>query len=339
MSGTFKSLIKENIAPYGKNTLNFTKNGATAYRLHIPPHMKAPTGNPLYTFGAISDVHCYGVSSYSGDTTANEDYARALQYLRDHCDFTVICGDMTCYGTNNGDLDKWLEITNANKGSMPVYGMCGNHEWWGSSMTDAIMQQYTGHNIWYSFTHGNDVFIMCGMASSDYVFTDASIQWLQSTLEANRNKRCFLFCHGQINGYAGDPTSIYPFNILGNTHGATFISLLQHYKNTIYFHGHSHILYSSQTFTQNSNPQVPNCIIDTHLGIYSVHIPSLAIPIDITSGSRVVKADQSQGYVIDVFENKVVLKGRNFVTGKFEGTAWYCLDTTLKDIPANSFGG
>jgi len=336
MSGTFKSLIKENVAPYGKTTLKFNRNGATQYELHLPPQMIAQSGNPLYKFGAISDVHCYAVSSYSGDTTANTDYARALQYFRNTCDFTVICGDLTCYGMTNGDLAKWKEITDANKGSMPVYGMCGNHEWWGSpTPTNEIMQTYTGHNIWYSFTQGDDVFIMCGMASSSYVFTSESIQWLQSILETNRNKRCFLFCHGQINGYAGDPTSIYPFNILGNAEGATFISLLQHYKNTIFFHGHSHILYSSQTFTQNND--VPNCIIDTHLGIYSVHIPSLAIPIDITSGSRVVVPAESQGYEIDVFSDKVVLKGKNFVTGKYEGTAWYCLDTTLKTIEANSF--
>lgn len=334
MSGIFKDLIAENCAPSGVDRIGFYRDGIKEYELHIPEHMKAPTGTKLYSFGAISDIHTFSDNSYTNDITANDDYIRALGFYKNNVDFLCICGDLTCYGTS--DLSHYKTLTDQNKGTLSVYAMAGNHEWWGSGITDEIMQEYTGHPIYYSFSHNEDVFIMCGVARNDSTqFTQEELQWLYETLEANRNKRCFLFCHPMIIGYSGDPTSIYPFNMIRDTYGQVFISLLQHYKNTIYFHGHSHILFESQKYTQSNN--IPNCIIDKHLGIYSVHIPSLAIPIDITSGYRAVQSEQSQGYVIDVYDNEILLKGKNFIKDKYISTGIYKLNTHITPIEEGTY--
>ena len=349
MTEAYKGFIPENCAPPGCSSIGlYDEKGIRRGGIRVPARMRAPKGKRLYSFGVVSDVHTYATASYAGDTTANDDFAKALAYYSDlynkgTLDFLAICGDLTCYGNSlrqqnepRTDLDRYLSLVSAPGVTVPIYAMAGNHEWWGSAVDDATMERYTGHPLSYSFPYRNDLFIMCGMASASYAFTDDSVAWLKSVLEENRNRRCFLFCHGPALGFSGDPTGIYPFDILGNAAGATFLDLLGHYTNTVYFHGHSHILYASQDFTQNHSPQIPNCIYDDHLGVHSVHIPSLAIPIDIASGSRVVVPGESQGYVVDVYENEILLRGRDFVKDQFVPTAQYKLDTTLKSIDANT---
>ena len=349
MTGIFKSLIPENCCPVGATEIEFVQDGVNKYSLKCPARMLTPSSGRLYSFGALSDIHTFATTSYTSDTTANTDFENALSFFSGlyndgEVDFVAICGDLTCYGNQTrqatapiSDLERYKSIVTAQGVTVPIYAMAGNHEWWnGTTVTDALMQTYTGHDICYTFTKGDDVFVMCGMASSSYVFTAETIAWLSNVLETNRNKRCFVFCHGPILGYSGDPTRIYPFDILGNEHGATFIQLLQHYTNCIYFHGHTHILFSSQSFTQNHDPQIPNCIYDQHLGIHSIHIPSLAIPIDITTGERVVVPSKSQGYLVDVYANKIVLRGRDFVNNKWVAVSQYQLDTVLNTIPSIS---
>lgn len=46
---------------------------------------------------------------------------------------------------------------------------------------------------------------------------------------------------------------------------------------------------------------------------------------------------ESEGYVVDVYEKYIVLRGRDFVKGEFLPIATYCLDTTLQTIEANAF--
>ena len=110
-------------------------------------------------------------------------------------------------------------------------------------------------------------------------------------------------------------------------------NLMNHYKNVIFFHGHSHLRFGLQTRTNLAN-------IDEKYGRYSVHIPSLAVPRtgDITgANSREDLYTESEGYVVDVYQNHIVLRGRDFVKEEFLPIATYCLDTTLQTIKANTF--
>lgn len=318
MSGKYKGFISQNCSLPNINTIGiYDGNGNRKGTIKVPTRMQAPTGNKLYSFGVGADAHTFLNASYTEGTTANEDFIRALNWYKTVADFLCLCGDLVSYGL--ADLPYYKQLVDENSGNMPVYPIAGNHEYWGDTVTSDILETYTGHPLCYTFEYGNDVFIMCGSASADYQFTTEILQWLYETLETNRNKRCFLFVHAPILGYSGDPTNLYPFDMLSGTTGEVFQNLLRHYKNTIYFHAHTHILYESQTFTQNND--ISNCIYDNSLGIHSIHIPSLAIPIDVTSGSRVVVSEKSQGYLVDVYENEILLKGRDFIEEKYIATA------------------
>jgi len=91
-----------------------------------------------------------------------------------------------------------------------------------------------------------------------------------------------------------------------------------------------------QNYLQGLNPPLP-ANYDFTDGVHSVHIPSTSVCRDISSGDREDLTVTSQGYLMDVYENHIVLKGRDFVKGGFVPIANYCLDTTPQTIPAGTF--
>lgn len=175
---------------------------------------------------------------------------------------------------------------------------------------------------------------MVGIASAtvDSVFMEGTLQWLYETLEANRNKRCFLFEHILLPGDSGDILALYPYTKLASTEGKVFQSLLRHYKNVVFFHGHSHMRFSMQQYGMTAN-------YSNAFARHSVHIPSCAVPRDDVDGDGVYDTinAESEGYVVDVYENGIHLRGRDFVKGEFLPIASYWLDTTLQHVEAGTY--
>lgn len=282
----------------------------------------------LYSFGALSDVHIVY-------TTATSDFQKALTYLNDDIDvaFTCICGDLTDDGTAE-QLAQYKAVVDEYSSDTPVYAIAGNHEAYdGTPVTTEKIQPYTGQPFYYSFLHGDDVFIMCGCytATAGNIFTTAELQWLYETLESNRDKRCFVFQHVFPWGDSGNPNDAYAYgDLFAGTQGDVFKSLMQHYKNTVFFHGHSHTKFYLQEVDEKAN-------YSDALGYRSIHIPSLAVPRDIVgSGLSNIYAD-SEGYVVDVYENGIHLRGRDFVKGEFLPIASYWIDTTLQTVEAGTY--
>ena len=343
----YTHFIPENIAPTGAKEIG-VYNSAGKRVASIPLGRLAPySGQKRYSFCALADIHL----TYD---TANTDFQRALTFAESNCDFTCIAGDLTSTGsitegaTNEMALYKSI-VTNYAK-TKPVYAISGNHETsYGTYITDDRIQPYTGNGLYYSFTKGNDVFIMLGYYGayhetnggwrSDEFLSVQEIQWLYRTLEANRNKRCFIFQHVLPHEHGvGNANGLYQsaliFNTKDNGIGQSFINLLRHYKNTIFFHGHSHIRFGLQELDEKANYSDVN-------GYRSVHIPSLSVPREMANGSLSYAYAESEGYVVDVYDNCIVLNGRDFIDNDADGhcipIATYKIDTTLQTIEANTF--
>ena len=331
----FTALIPQNTAPNGVDKIGvYNEQG---YRigafgvgsLAFPNNI----GSKLYSFGALSDIHI-------SQDTAEADFRRALTYLNnvENVDFICTAGDLTQYGYYNGDDEFNLYNTCVNECSpnTTVYTIAGNHDCYGNGMTDAKFQQYTGYKTFYTFTKGNDVFIMLSqiawpsVSSNIQPYSTSGLQSLYNALETNRNKRCFVFLHNFPWGKSGDPFELYSSNALWSTQGTVIYSLMEHYPNALWFHGHSHQTFETQLQHEKAN-------YDFDFGCHSIHIPSCALPIDIVNGTRVTKTEGSQGYVVDVYNNAVVLRGRDFKNEKFIPVAMYCLDTTLKTVSAGTY--
>lgn len=321
---SYRDFIPENVAPTGARRIGiYDANGNRVGQIPLGPLSPPNPGKKLYSFGALSDVHI----TYD---TAESDFIKALAYLNvEKVSFVCICGDLTGDGSNT-QLAQYKSIVDSYSAGTPVYAVAGNHEGMTADVENRIAT-YTGHPLYYSFTHGNDVFIMVGTIggerySNGVVFADGELQWLQQTLEANRNKRCFVF-HHIFAGIEKEPTcgnanGIYTNWCWHNTSECnTFESLMARYK-PIWFHGHSHLRFSLQNAADYANYSQAD-------GYHSVHIPSLAVPRDDADkdGTHENVYAGSEGYIVDVYENGIHLRGRDFVKGEFLPIASYWLDT------------
>lgn len=325
----YKGFNKVNCAPLDANAIGvYNSEGERVAGFSLGDLHLNNLGNKSYSFAALSDTHI-------GSKTSELDLKNALQFIEGNQDieFTTICGDLSLGGTvDNLNLYKSIVAENTTK---PVYAISGNHETNAPFAPLAMdsLKPYTGQDLYYSFTKNNDVYIMLGMydVHKGYEFAEGELQWLYEVLEQNRNKRCFLFLHLYPRDGSGDAVDLdLEGDMLNNTQGQVFYSLLSHYNNVLYFHGHSHEKFNMQLKNTMNN-------YDDIFGCHSIHIPSLAYPKKLVNGKLVADYDASEGYIVDVYENGVVLKGRDFVLGKYLPIASYFLDTTIKTIDANTY--
>ena len=102
----------------------------------------------------------------------------------------------------------------------------------------------------------------------------------------------------------------------------------------IWFHGHSHLKFYLQEIDKTANYSSVD-------GYRSVHIPSLAVPRDVVDESLSTIYADSEGYQVDVFSDKLILRGRDFIDNGKDGTwlpiATYNIDTTLQTIEARTY--
>ena len=330
----YRHFIKQNIAP--PNTKAIGVYNASGKRIMGIPlgRLKPPTKEKLYSFGIMSDLHIYPIAAVAW--TPETKFDNALTYFENQgCAFCVACGDLTNTGfylrTDDNDattqtLDerqfaKYKEI--CDKHTIPVHEICGNHEsYYGMPVSDnlALLETYTGKGVLsYTVTQGNDLFILCGQPKDVAVMSDADLTWLGETLEANKDKRCFVFIHSHIDDNveggvedSGNPAFARENSIFGYW-GKTYIfmNLMKQYPNAILFHGHSHMTFEAQEFDKDANYSEEN-------GFKSVHVPSLGAPRTLMSADGTWQGDDagSQGYIVDVYDDCIVLNGWDFIGNK-----------------------
>lgn len=332
----YKDFIIQNIAPLRSRRIGiYDAQGNRVGQIPLGTLTPPNPAKKLYSFGALSDVHV-------GYDTSVSDFQKALTYFdeTEGVAFTCVGGDLTGDGSDT-QLAQYKAIVDGYSRNTPVYAIAGNHEGMTANVEGRIAT-YTGHPLYYSFTHGDDVFIMVGtiggeIYSDGVVFTDGELDWLENTLEANKYKRCFLFQHifaGVLNeSVCGNANGIYTnWCWHDTTECVRFENLMKQYPNVTWFHGHSHMRFSWQTVADYANIS----LVD---GYRSIHIPSLTVPRDDANddGSYEDVYGGSEGYVVDVYENGIHLRGRDFVKGEFLPIASYWLDTTLQTVEAGTY--
>lgn len=353
------TLIPQNIAPpNAQKAAIFDSDGNKVCDIPLGRLSMPNVGTKLYSVGLISDTHIYGdgETSYKpNDTSASADLEIALAFLKDRVDFTCVCGDLTSWGTTVG-FEKYQTIVNANRGNMPVYAIAGNHEYWGSYYGDGRpypdvpteIKTYTGLDLFDVVEHEDDVFIFAGATAIEREFSTINVKigdeiksinkfdWLVEQFNKFKDRRIFLFMHCFLKGvgvaknepsiYCGDSTGLISTVDMIGSSTTSFIELLNANPNVLYFHGHAHTMLEMQDYTEQLNPPRP-ANYDFVCGVHSIHIPSTTMPRDISSGTRVEEYHKSEGYIMDVYKNHVVLRGVDFVSGEFIPIATYCLET------------
>jgi predicted phosphodiesterase len=332
--------IPENIAPENVSKLVIFNENEKVGTVDISNMQPSNLGNKLYSFGLLSDIHLYKKGEAWVNWSPDTKFDNALSYFENQgCAFCAHCGDFTQTGLyDEGDTVNlqpaqfayYKEI--CDKHIIPVYGCCGNHESYVVPIENNLteLEYYTGTNLYYTIEQGNDLFIFIGQPYNICPMSDEALQWLYETLEANRNRRCFIFVHPQVG--IGDLNGAYTENLLFKTwkHLAVFKRLMSHYKNTILFHGHTHTDFEAQEVDEGANFSMKD-------GFRSVHIPTLSKLRSYIDGVFVNRYEDGQGYLVDVYADCVVLNGMDLINKKPVPLGVYKIDTTLQTIAANTF--
>ena len=329
-----RDFIKENIPPYEATSIGVYDNKGNEVGQVPLFYFKKERGEHLYSFGALSDVH--NKNDQSAESTA--DLQRALRLFNDREDvvFTCISGDLTETATEE-EFKIYQNNIQTCSPDTPVYATPGNHDCYGSGLNLELWKQYTGCERTYEVTYNGDHFLFLGMnkwsmgSSSCTPYLMEDLTWLAEKLEAYRNERCFIFTHLFFPKHAGNLKDIYPpANWLMGTQHDFLKDLLNRYPNTIWFSGHSHWKWYLQKYQDNANVE--------RAGGWTVHIPSCATPIDSDGiSTRVGKPLESEGAIIDVYENYIDIRGIDLKNDIYIPTAQYRLDTKLIEIGQNEY--
>ncbi len=337
----YEDFIDINIPPYMAASIGVYDSDDK--RLGFIPinSMKQPFGERLYRFGLLSDIHDYEGSA----AEASDDFFRALTIFNDKEDvvMTCICGDITQNGTE-AEFEFYANDVNRFSPNTPVYTTTGNHDATYNGLNEDLWRQYTGQErvfeLSQTLSNGTtDHFLFLGMkywslgsGGAPYLLED--IQWLEDKLEEYRNERCFVFTHLFFPDKCGNLNGIYPeSNWLGGVQLEKLEKLNNHYVNSIWFSGHSHWKWYLQKYqdtaniyrTMMSNKNYPECG-------WCVHVPSCAYPIDSDGTTREGKNLESEGAVVDVYENYIDIRGIDIKNNKYLPIATYRLDTTVYEV-------
>lgn len=150
----------------------------------------------------------------------------------------------------------------------------------------------------------------------DAQISDEQIEWLKAELEnADKAKPILIFCHQSFNQKHGLPKTWekelrdWPINEGGIGERSDEIeAILKQYKNVYYFSGHVHMGFSGENSLKNNGYSS----FEEDGELVRVNVPSLS------SGNHHGEDNSCcTGLVIEIYEDKVVLRPRNFRKRKF----------------------
>ena len=324
------NFIKLNLIPIEASRIVAIKDNVIKASYNIPSN-KRITDSKKLSFGLISDMHVDGSGGSSSE--ANDDFVRALKYFDSkQVDMNILTGD----AVNNGllvDLEKFKSLKGSST-NVPLYVCRGNHDTYNDCNVDNFTNYIEENGLHFEKEIKGDKYLFIGLNAEDFTnpFRRDSMEWLKTKLEEYKNQRVFLMQHIFV-GETGNIGGLYPhsdgFDMTEGTCSKEFVDLVSKYRNVIMFTGHSHLDFELQRLGENAN-----VALRTKTLCHRVHTPSTSKPRkndinteDIPDNTYTYR-EGSQGYLVDVYDNYIILHGIDFKKGLLLPYAQYILDTT-----------
>lgn len=332
-----------------------TRDGETLEIFDIPLEKRADRGEKTYSFGSISDLHFNRYELEGGADVAESTFARSLSfYEAAGVSLVAMPGDIS----TDGEKEAFVAFNSiASNYDFPVYTVTGNHdvrnkfkkENWRTYMNSGAYDETpaegiinvsdNGLDFVYEEKTSGDIFIFLHQTSNNYgllfnaLVENSQLDWLEAQLENHKDKSVYLFFHTFLNSAKGNP-----FMATGNiqndlgwhyllyyTPGANdevrLRNLLRAYDNVTFFNGHSHWAYHMQSLNPNLNISK-----NGEDGATFVHVSSVSSP-RVTDNYQVLWSstdpNMSEGYLIEVYKDTMVLYGVDFVNNRILAYATY----------------
>ncbi|MBO5934284.1 MAG: metallophosphoesterase [Clostridia bacterium] len=341
--------------PDGAENILVTLDGETLEILEIPEEKIADREDKIYSYGALSDLHFNRYFNGNGEDIANMTFTVALDFF-DDADVSLVAmsGDIAY----DGELESFMMFNEiSSQYDFPVYTSTGNHdirkeykkENWLAYMNpgaygenrseDVINVADNGMDFVYQEPVSGDIFVFLCQTSNNYgipynsLLQPSQLNWLEEQLNAHKDKSVYIFFHTML-GSTNENPFITTGNVMNNlgwaypliyTPGANdeirLRNILRENKNATFFNGHSHWAYHMQCL----NPEL-NISKNGEDGATYVHISSVSCPR--TTGDYQIlwssnDSVMSEGYLIEVYEDTMVLYGVDFTNGRILAYATY----------------
>ena len=233
--------------------------------------------------------------------------------------FTV--GDNTDQGSAS-EYDLLLQTVESVEGAPDVYYTLGNHDLvYGSGHADQVklFKEKTGMpSQYYSVELNGMRFIVLGSdsATTSGAIAKAQLDWLKSELsKCDKSKPTFIFLHQPlIDTVSG---SLYSQDkVIQDWYGVAnaekdIREMLKNYPNAFLFTGHTH--WTLESF----HPILAGCGEDANFA----NCASVGYLWDDTDSAT----GGSEGYFVEVYEDYILLRGREFVKGNWCGAAQFLI--------------
>ncbi len=289
---------------------------------------------PLMRLVVISDTHLR-----SSDTSATnikfKDMLNDVNTMYPDAKGIFINGDVINSGRDLTDTlvprAEWAKLTEyAQTSKIPIFMGIGNHDIWPNASRDTMKVIFTNTAILPDGSHPNSVhydfeldgyhFVFIGDDDGDPTYatlSDATLEWLDQTLAKgySEDKPTFIFFHQALTNTVAGSLTNFGQEWDGVINAVEVRAVLSKYPQAILFSSHSHY----------SMDNIQNAYSGGNTFPFNFNTASL--------GSVDGASDEAQGYIVEVYDDAVVLKGRDFAGDEWKGTAQYAV--SYADIENN----
>lgn len=278
---------------------------------------------PLVSFEVITDIHLQGDENHVYNKNL-EDALKDTIALNPDSDGLMAIGDNTENGTE-AQYKELARIFNLYKNQLPeTYFVQGNHDvrWGDWTQFSELFKKYTNmkssyYNVWikdYQF-----IFLGTEKGLKDYSYlSETQLKWLDEKLSESQGKPTFIFHHQPLKNTVSGANDGYlsSNHWYGVRQDKELKMILSKYPQSILFSGHTHWELGAKDTMYNAK--------------YATMFNTGAISY-LWTDSNTSKSG-SQGLFVEVYNDKVLVKGRDFKNNTWIANAQYEVDLS-KQIP------
>lgn len=301
-------------------------------------NFKFESEKPVTEFEMVSDVHITDRTMGEADINYknNQHFKQMLEDVKKNSPDSkaiIINGDIADTGKES-EYKKMQEISSQVSGIPDIYMSVGNHDLSANDYkTQAdlfIKYANTGTDkVYYDRTINGYHYIFLGSEKQGLRadLSEAQLKWFDNLLAkdtaANPTKPVFVMLHqslyntvaGSLPGQNWDGASSE-----GTKQAKELRAILKKYPQVLMFNGHSHWELNSEKCMYARDEELPNIFNTASVGyLWSSYD---TITGEYTQGSH--------GYVIKVYNDKVMVLGRDFENGKYVSSAMFVAENYKK---------
>ncbi len=283
-------------------------------------------GEPIAKLQVVSDTHVQALNSL---------YTQHFKGMLEDIAITApdslgvfVVGDTVDNGFTS-QYEKFMEVYNSVEGAPPIFMGIGNHETWGDAKTyDALVELFTSYATLPDGTHPESInydfwlngyhFIFLGndeFSSTAYFYED-TLNWLDETLAENRDitRPTFVFLHQSISNTVAGGLAGQGWSGVGTE--SALRAVLQKYPEVMFWNGHSHWVLNSYGTMYERDVNLPTAFNTAAVAYLSTSYDRI--------GSEDVRG--SEGYYVEIYEDKVLVRGRDFENNQWLPSAYFFVD-------------